>query len=172
MHGCPSDIRAAFRSSLAEHLLDQHSENPMIALSGVRSSCDMLARNSDLCRFAVSICRYRRPSSSLMRFRFAASAPSSSRLTYFHQFREVAGRDLVEACLHLPDRTDQRPRDGVAEDEGKHDAAERENNDDVSRVFVRLLARLDARDHVRLGLVDQLVGQPLQALGKQCARVA
>jgi hypothetical protein len=26
----------------------------MIALSGVRSSCDMLARNSDLCRLATS----------------------------------------------------------------------------------------------------------------------
>jgi hypothetical protein len=29
----------------------------MIALSGVRSSCDMLARNSDLCLFAVSSSR-------------------------------------------------------------------------------------------------------------------
>ena len=30
------------------------SENPITALSGVRSSCDMLARNSDLCRLAIS----------------------------------------------------------------------------------------------------------------------
>ena len=30
------------------------SEKPMIALSGVRSSCDMLARNSDLCWLAAS----------------------------------------------------------------------------------------------------------------------
>ena len=30
------------------------SENPITALSGVRSSCDMLARNSDLCRLATS----------------------------------------------------------------------------------------------------------------------
>ena len=29
----------------------------MIAFSGVRSSCDMLARNSDLCRLAVSSSR-------------------------------------------------------------------------------------------------------------------
>ena len=29
-------------------------EKPMIAFSGVRSSCDMLARNSDLCLLAVS----------------------------------------------------------------------------------------------------------------------
>ena len=40
------------------------SEKPMIALSGVRSSCDMLARNSDLCRLAASICR---PLSSISR---------------------------------------------------------------------------------------------------------
>ena len=33
------------------------SENPMMALSGVRSSWDMLARNSDLCWFATSSCR-------------------------------------------------------------------------------------------------------------------
>ena len=33
------------------------SEKPMMALSGVRSSCDMLARNSDLWRLAASICR-------------------------------------------------------------------------------------------------------------------
>jgi hypothetical protein len=33
------------------------SENPMIAFSGVRSSCDMFARNSDLCRLATSSCR-------------------------------------------------------------------------------------------------------------------
>ena len=29
-------------------------ENPMIAFIGVRSSCDMLARKSDLCWLAVS----------------------------------------------------------------------------------------------------------------------
>ena len=33
------------------------SEKPMIALSGVRSSCDMLARNSDLCLLAISSSR-------------------------------------------------------------------------------------------------------------------
>ena len=33
------------------------SEKPMIAFSGVRSSCDMLARNSDLCLLAISSCR-------------------------------------------------------------------------------------------------------------------
>ena len=35
------------------------SENPMTAFSGVRSSCDMLARNSDLCRPATSSSRSR-----------------------------------------------------------------------------------------------------------------
>ncbi len=33
------------------------SEKPMIALSGVRSSWDMWARNSDLCRLAASTSR-------------------------------------------------------------------------------------------------------------------
>ena len=33
------------------------SEKPMTAFSGVRSSCDMLARNSDLCRLATSTSR-------------------------------------------------------------------------------------------------------------------
>ena len=33
------------------------SENPMMAFSGVRSSCDMLARNSLLCLLAISSCR-------------------------------------------------------------------------------------------------------------------
>ena len=32
-------------------------EKPMIAFSGVRSSCDMLARNSLLCRLAASSSR-------------------------------------------------------------------------------------------------------------------
>ena len=82
---------------------------------------------------------------------------------------KVAGRNLVEPRFDLLDRTDQRPRDGIAEDEGEHDAAERESNDDVLRVVVRLLARLDARDHVRLGLVDQLVGQTLETVGQRCS---
>ena len=56
------------------------SVRPMMALSGVRSSWLMLARNCDLCWLAVSICPYRRPSSSHILFTFAANAPSSSRL--------------------------------------------------------------------------------------------
>ncbi len=52
----------------------------MIAFSGVRSSCDMFARNSLLCRLAVSSSPYTRRSSSFMRFTLAASEPSSSRL--------------------------------------------------------------------------------------------
>ncbi len=43
---CRSLISPNMRSS-------KTSENPMTALSGVRSSCDMLARNSDLCWLAT-----------------------------------------------------------------------------------------------------------------------
>ena len=51
----------------------------MIAFSGVLSSCDIVARKSDLCRLAVSSSWYRRCNSSLIRFTSAASAPISSR---------------------------------------------------------------------------------------------
>src|SRR5258705_3605178 len=37
------------------------SEKPMIAFSGVRSSCETFARNSDLCRLAASISRFLSP---------------------------------------------------------------------------------------------------------------
>ena len=40
------------------------SEKPITAFSGVRSSCDMLARNSDLWRLATSSSRSRRCSAS------------------------------------------------------------------------------------------------------------
>ena len=56
-------------------------ENPRIALSGVRSSCDMFARNSDLCWLVASSSAYRRLSSSFIRFTLAARVPSSSRFT-------------------------------------------------------------------------------------------
>ena len=50
------------------------SENPITALSGVRSSCDMLARNSDLCRLATSSCRLRSCSSRNTRALWMATA--------------------------------------------------------------------------------------------------
>ena len=56
-------------------------EKPRMAFSGVRSSCDMLARNSDLCRLVASSSVYKRLSSSFIPFTLAAKAPSSSRLT-------------------------------------------------------------------------------------------
>ena len=56
-------------------------EKPRMAFSGVRSSCDMLARNSDLWRLAASSSVYRRRSSSFIPLTLAAKAPSSSRLT-------------------------------------------------------------------------------------------
>ena len=48
---------ACFSFNSPNSLSCKTSEKPMIAFSGVRSSCDMLARNSDLCRLAASICR-------------------------------------------------------------------------------------------------------------------
>ena len=57
---CRPDSRMSWRYSVCFSLMSPNifsariSENPMMALSGVRSSCDMLARNSDLCRLAAS----------------------------------------------------------------------------------------------------------------------
>ena len=60
---CRPDSRMSARYSACLSLISPNmrsastSEKPMIALSGVRSSCDMLARNSLLCRLAISSCR-------------------------------------------------------------------------------------------------------------------
>ena len=48
---------ACFSFISPNSLSDRTSEKPMIALSGVRNSCDMLARNSLLCWLAISSCR-------------------------------------------------------------------------------------------------------------------
>ena len=67
---CRPDSRMSARYSACLSLISPNirsastSEKPMIALSGVRSSCDMLARNSLLCRLATSSCR---PLSSISR---------------------------------------------------------------------------------------------------------
>src|ERR1700688_3418838 len=53
---------------------------------------------------------------------------------------KVAGGNLVEATFDFLDGPDQRPRDGVAEDEGQHDAAECESNHDPLRRGIRLIA--------------------------------
>ena len=48
---------ACFSFSSPNRRSPKTSEKPMMAFNGVRSSWDMLARNSDLCRLAASICR-------------------------------------------------------------------------------------------------------------------
>ena len=55
---------ACFSFSSPNILSPKTSEKPIMALSGVRSSCDTLARNSDLWRLAASSCR---PLSSISR---------------------------------------------------------------------------------------------------------
>ena len=81
--------------------------------------------------------------------------------------RKFAGRHLVEARLDLLDRPDQRPGDGIAERERQRDAAERERQHQRLRGGVVAGAGLDAGDHVRLGLVDELVGQALEPIGER-----
>ena len=66
-------------------------ENPRIALSGVRSSCDMFARNSDLCWLVASSSAYRRLSSSFIRLTFAAQRAQFVAVDHVDVSGEVAG---------------------------------------------------------------------------------
>ena len=65
----------------------------MIALSGVRSSCDMLARNSDLCWLAISSCRLLSSISRNSRAFWMASADWVAKVSSSSTVRrrEVAG---------------------------------------------------------------------------------
>ena len=120
-------------------------EKPMIAFSGVRSSCDMFARNSVLCRLAVSSSPYSRRSSSFIRLTFAARAPSSSRFGTSSVPREVAARDLREPRLRPLDRPDQRPGEDEAEAEREDDADRGNGDEEVARRCVRASVRGDER---------------------------
>ena len=70
------------------------SEKPMIAFSGVRSSCDMLARNSDLCRLAASSWRLLSSISRKSRAFWMANADCVAKVfsTLDDLGRELAGR--------------------------------------------------------------------------------
>jgi len=77
----------------------------MIALSGGRRSCDMLARNSLLLRFAASTSRTSPPISALIRFGSSASAPSSSRFgtsTRFAKSPAAISPKRASICLIGP----------------------------------------------------------------------
>ncbi len=104
---------------------------PMIAFSGVRSSCYMLARNSDLWRLAASSSRYSRWSSSFMRLTLAASAPSSSR------FATSTCREKSPEAI-LARRPPMRWIGPIsahgqdeAEQEGEHDGAGRDADEEI-----------------------------------------
>ena len=49
-----AEIFLLFVIELTEKTFEEDSEKPIMALSGVRSSWDILARNSDLWRLAAS----------------------------------------------------------------------------------------------------------------------
>jgi hypothetical protein len=78
----------------------------------------------------------------------------------------VARRKQVESSFDLLDRPNHRPRNGIAKPESD-DASKCERNDNPLCVGVRLGACFDSRDHVRLGLVDQLVGQTFKPVSQR-----
>ena len=85
------------------------SEKPMIAFSGVRSSWDMLARNSDLWRLAASSCRLLSPISRKRRAFWMARADwvakvwSSSTISGAKLARRLAAYD--QAPMRWSSRT-------------------------------------------------------------------
>ena len=92
----------------------------------------------------------------------AASAPSSSRLptlTRWVKSPEAISSSLASISRIGPisDSEIVRPRISA-----RGDGADDKGDDDRLRGAIGLAARLDARHHIRLGLVDQLVGQPLE----------
>src|SRR3989454_232265 len=102
------------REEVQEHLLDlplvgpNPAEPPMIALSGVRSSCDMLARNSDLCRLAASSWR---PLSSISWKRRALSMATAAWEANVWSISTVCGRIGRPLTLLSPVRSPiVRPR--------------------------------------------------------------
>jgi hypothetical protein len=72
--------------------------------------------------------------------------------------------DLPELHVHLFDWSDQRPRDRIAEDESQSDASDCESNDHPTSSERRSLADLDARHHIRFGLVHEFIRETLKAI--------
>ena len=82
-------------------------------------------------------------------------------------FGKVARGDLSHARLHQLHRPHDGRRDRIAEQQRQDDAPHRESYHRVLRTDVGTMARLDAGDHVGLGLVHQLVGEALEPVGKR-----
>src|SRR5262245_45623675 len=109
-------------------------EKLLVAFSGVRNSCDMLARNSDLCRLAVSssvetaqvvvhpveVCRER---SQCVAVRHA------------HVLGELAVRDRVHPRIDPLNRADQPPREDEPEREREDDAGCADADAEVPALF-------------------------------------
>src|SRR5205085_6752618 len=60
-----------------------------------------------------------------------------------------------------------RSRDGIAKRQRERDAADRKADQQAAGSHVHFAALVGARDHIGLGLVDQLVRQPLEAFGQR-----
>ena len=104
------------------------SENPITALSGVRSSWDMLARNSDLCRLATS-------SSARLAFQLAEQAGVEDGQ------RRLAGERLQQLARLLGEAA-RRPS---AHHQGAHDASFTQHRDRHERSPTGLLKRFEMR---------------------------
>ena len=112
-------------------------EKPMIAFSGVRSSCDMFARNSDLCsagglELSVEALELVVHPVDVGRQRAELVAVRDVDMT-----REVPGGDRGEPGVDPLDRPDQRPREHEPEQQREDDRPDGGGDEEVSRARVR-----------------------------------
>ena len=157
----------------------------MIALSGVRSSCDMLARNSLLCRLAISSCRLFSPISRKSRAFWMASADcvakvfSSSITSGANAPGALPVDDQPAEQVVLAQQRHRQQRSIAQPDEDLADPA-------LVDAFVRDVADLDRLAGHRqlpdrtLSLsngsgaerVDELVGQPVRRVQMESSRAS
>ena len=131
----------------------------MMAFNGVRSSCDMLARNSDLCRLTVSSSSYSRPQLVVHPIQVHGQSSELVAVRNLDMAREVAGSDLRKPRLGSLDRPDQRPGENGAEQERKQDAGGADADEEVSRRGERVPVLGDQEIRLLAGCRSEPVGE-------------
>ena len=112
-------------------------EKPMIAFSGVRSSCDMFARNSDLCRLAVSSSPVEAAELVVHPVHVGPERAQLVPVGNVDTAGEVAGLDRGQSRVDPLDRPDQRPGEDEAEQEREDDRPRCDADEQVPRARVR-----------------------------------
>ena len=147
-------------------------EKPMIALSGVRSSCDMLARNSDLCsarrlELAVEAVELVVHPVDVRGQRAELVAVGDVDVP-----REVARGDRGQPGVDPLDRPDHRPGEHEPEQQRERDRPRRDADEQVPLARVRARVLRDERRRSRGRRVGELRGDLVEVAGEPVGLVA